>query len=475
MFSNYKVILYHFFSTLILLYSFVHSQTAFAQKMPATLSLKDAIDKTLHSNRTLEGAKLTRKAAQLTYNDARDKMYLPGISMEANSTASKTLTQLPKNNSYPDTSGGSSSDDVSSKGYPTSSVSLKLGEYVIFNSWKDKLLYDQASLQLDQAALNFAEAQRTARYTTTDLFFRLLADQEKLDAAKRSVAINQAIIELYSTRIKLGKTTDADLQSAQIDYLNAQNEYNTIKKSVESSTYALNIALADPIGTPYKLDGKLVFTPLTMDEEKAIKTYQEKSARIKLSKLTVDIAKLALELQQKERFPSPQLKFSGITLTYGNQYAYGSRNLASTSAENNRNLDVSASINLTVPIVGPGGFLGGRDLQQKEILLDQAWVNMRNSSAQDHVTLKDAISFIRELELNIVNLQKSLEASTKVLDSMMSKMQSGKASRLEMRQAINDARQNELNLSDAIVTHSQTKNQIYALLSYDESEKDADK
>jgi len=390
-------------------------------------------------------------------------MYLPTVSLVATSTASVTVAHLPG----PDARAAGNTLD--NNGYPSgSAVSLVMGQYTLFNFWRDWAVYEKQRLQWLRSQEVFAEAVRQVRFSVTLAFFRMRMEQEKLDASKRSITISESIVELVKSRQRLGQATDSDVSSSYVDLLNAKNSFESRLTFAKQSLWQLNILLGDPIDSQYKLQDSIKYMPVKLTPEQAIKLYYDQAPATKQGKVSIRSAELDLGVAQKNRLPLPTVRFGGLTVGFQNNYYGAKPTYYGSNQPNGSALDVSATVSLTLPLVGSGGLLNARNVEQTLLSLESAEVSIQNQRLFDESQIYQALAQLRENEQTIENQKQSLERSASLLDSLFSKL-SNKfvSSRLELRDAIAQARDAEIALAEAQINHLGTKLSLSALIGTD--------
>jgi outer membrane protein TolC len=432
------------------------AQMKSAEPAAEVLTLDKALKRAVAANRSIQLQRITLQLAEIAYKNAWDTMFMPGASLTLSSTQNYSVAQVPGG---PGTSGFD-------HGYPAASAGLTFGTYTLFNFWKDWLVYEQANLDWVRAQEIFAEFLRSTRFQVMTAFFRLKAEQEKLEASKRSVGIAEAIRDLVKSKVRLGKASSSDISSSIVDYNNSKNDSYTHEVAERSALWALNQLLGDPVDTPYVILDPLRFSPLQITVPQAVKIYSDLSPTVKNSRRDMKKAEIAVDLAQKNRLPLPKVTFSGVTVSYAPAY-YSTTASTYGPAQGNPNMDIVASMSLTLPLYGPGGFLNQRVVDQAQLARDQSDLNAQNSTNADLATLYQLMITIKRDEDTIKNNRQNLENSSAVLDNLFSKLSEGTVSRLELRDAIAAARDSDLALLDSNVTHLSDKFALAQLIGVD--------
>jgi outer membrane protein TolC len=425
------------------------------------LSLSTAIGRALTNNADVRDQHMSLRAAELSFEDAWDRMYLPTIALNLNSSGTKTVGHVPGKNT--DLVGNSKDEH----GYPTSSAELNLGSYTLYNFGRDKIAFDQSKLGWIRTQESFEESKRNVKFQVIIQFWTLKTALDKLDASNRSVEIAQAIVDLQESRLPLGKASSNDVSSSMIDLLNVKNLRDQNETSAKNYLWTFNILLGDPVGTKYKIEEEIKFLPIKVTEQILYDTYLKESPNMKSARKDLTNSTLNLELQEKNLLPLPLVKFSGVTVSYSNNY-YGTKPDLYTQGSGNTNLDVSASVSMSVPLLGPGGLFGHRGIEQAQIQVDQQELHLRSTANRDLSQILQFVQNIRQYEVTVSNNRQSYKSSVSVLENALTSFSNGKSvSRLDLKDAINQARQSEIDLRDAILLHLNYKTQLAAFIGVD--------
>lgn len=434
-----------------------------AQKNPDTveiLTLSTAIDRAIANNLSLKDTRMNLRIAEIAYENAWELMYLPAINLGLTSTSTTTVGKIPGSTSEKNGHG------LDEHGYPSSTASVSLGSYTLYNFGKDKIVYDQAKLDWTRTKETYDESVRNLKFSVITAFWDVKTAMDKVEAANRSLEIAQAISDLQSSRRDIGKASDSDVASSKVDYLNALKQKESFVKTLRSSLFDLNILLGDPVGTSYRINEEIAFLPIALTEDTVYNVYMNEAPTMKGHKKDLKKAELSLELEEKNKLPLPKVTFSGVTVSYTNAY-YGTKPDLYTSASGNSNLEVLASVSLTLPLMGPGGLFGRRSVELAEIGVDQAQLHMLDSAQADRVKIFKLIDNIRQAEKLVENSKDSYQTSASVLESVFTQFSGHAVSRLDLKDAINQIRDSEIAVSESIFSHLKYKMELATLIGVD--------
>lgn len=463
-----------FKSFLVLFIFFAHPSAHAAKSLTKSgeiLTLEMAIKKAMSSNWDIKQSRNNLERSKMAFNAAFDTMFMPAVNLNAAINANHTIAQIPgstaantglaQDPSLLESQGKTSTTYTFSKGYPTSSIGLELGSYTIFNFFRDHLVYEAARLNWEREQQKLLEAERSLRFDVILSYFRNKTEQDKLESAKRSVDISEAILELVQSKEALGQAKNTDANSSTVDFLNAKNQFIDLDRSVQQQQWNLNLLMGEPITNSYILKTDLEYTPLQLELDDAYKLFIENSPFARDSVLNLKTNELILSRAEKDRLPLPTIKLSGLTVTYGNNY-WGDRRAYETSGgvsstSGSGNFDIVTSVNFTIPLYGPNGFLNKRVIESARINRDNADLAYQKTMMQSQVDIQTFFIFIKQQEQSVAINKESIQNASKLLETLFSNFSRSGASRLELRDAINQARSVEFSYKDAILSHLERK------------------
>jgi outer membrane protein TolC len=421
---------------------------------PIPLSLDQAVQRMIENNLNVKTLALSYESAQIGYDIAWNAFYMPNFTFGLNSTSAYTM------GTRPFTAARTNPDAFNSKGYPTSAATLALGSYTLFNFFRDRAAYDIAKLSYERSKSIYQEQLRSSKFSLTNLYFQTKIAQEKLEASERSMTISQAIAELVESRKSLGKATEDEQNSAAVDLLNAKVAYSLEKRNVAQISVSLNTTLNATPETEFRLTSEPPFVPVELDEKHLFDVFKTQSPSSKNAELNLTIAEMNASLAEKSRLPLPTLSFSGITLSYNNAYSGGSAPAYTSSNSTFGALEVAATVALSIPIFGPNGFFNEKSVRNSYIQRDIQEISQRNTMMNGELTIRQSIATIKQIESQIKTLRESLVKSAKILDNIFKKASSSSTDRLQLRDALLQARQTELSYLDSLLSHISEKNNL---------------
>ncbi|MBU6154056.1 MAG: TolC family protein [Bdellovibrionales bacterium] len=432
-----------------------------AKAASQSLSLKQALQIAYKQNLDLVLANYDFEANSINFRNEWRNFFLPKINLTLESNTALTL------GAYPGTPASTTLPAGRSTGYPAgsngASATLSLGEYTVFNFFKDRIRYDIARLTFTRNTQKLAEIKRNITFGIIAKYFEARLNQEKLQAAEKSLQIAKSIVRLVRSRVAIGQATPTELSSVEVDTNSAALQVNTLQSELETKLLDLNAALNQNSSERFILTTPLSYTPMKLSFTEAFGWFKENSPTIRDAKLGLESARGALEIAEKDLMPLPKVTLSGQAVTYGNRYGGGGTSLNPATDP----LDLRAIVALNIPILGPGGLFNKDNLRLTQITLDQNEVRMQQTLIANEISIRAAVFQLQQLEDRLKTQKESLVASASLLEKTMMEASGQKTNRLELRDALDKARSNELEYLQGIFSYVQAKNAFYNLIGKD--------
>jgi outer membrane protein TolC len=425
------------------------------------LSLKQALDLASKQNLDYVSASQNFEQDSINYRNEWRRFYLPNISVSTTASSGLTL------GAYPGTPASGSLPTGRNTGYPQSALTFSLGSYTLFNSFKDRIAYDNAKITFQRAGQSLEETRRSIHFRIIAAYFQARLNQEKLETAESSRQIAKTIVGLIRSRVALGQATSTELSSVQVDLNDASLQANLLKADYETSILNLNALLNQTAENQIHLTTPLSYKPIKLNYPQMLAWFKDHAPLIRSLKTSNQIAQGSLEIAEKNRMPLPTLTFSGVNVSYGNRYSGGSTTYTSNGSGVAGAFEVEAAINLTLPILGPGGLFGADTVASSRINLTQSELRLQQGLINGDLQIRSALFQLQQLEDRLKTQVDSRESSAKLLAKVMADMTTQKASRLELRDAIDRERNSNIDYLQNTYSYITQKNGLYELIGKD--------
>jgi outer membrane protein TolC len=438
------------------------------------LTLDKALAKAMQNNPTMATSRLSLEVAEIAYQNAWETMFIPRFTVGLVAAAPYTVAQLPRSNAKQGGSTGTLDPGLlRDQGSPVMQPYVAMGEYTIFNFGRDKDVYEINQLAVKRARQVIKEAERSVRFDVIVKFYALKTQQDLLDVAERSVLQAEAIHQLIKSRLPLGKATQRDLSSADVDLLTAKNVLVQQESTYNQALWNLNVAVGDRVNTKYRAEGEIRYAKLRTTLEELLRLYKDNAPAIRDARLTYEVRQISQKLAEKNSLPLPVVTFSGITVgqTYGPKGTSPLRN--TTAATESGNINVSGSLNFSLPLTGEGGLFGSRTRRAAEIAVESAEIDLRNSANNTEVLIRTYYQLLQQYFSQIGIFERIFKETSVVFESSLKLLSGGtNTSRLELRDAIAQLRGAEQSLTSAILSYYSIKLELAKAVGIDKFPED---
>jgi outer membrane protein TolC len=427
---------------------------------PAPLSLKQAIDLFFKQNIDFQSTLLDQEKNRIQYNQDWRSFYLPSLKLTAalGSPTGQTVGTLPWTPSRLNYPAGRLT------GYPAGAeVVLTLTSPNLFNFFIDRIGWDKTRMTFERSLQEFEEGKRTSSQEVFASYLKARLSQERLEAAERSVQISEVILNLVRSRKALGTADQTEVESAEVDRNDARNQLIEKKTELKTAIFELNKTLNNRSESEWTLTTSFDYTPLNMTFEQAFDIFKDRSPTMRAQRLSLEQKQMDIELFEKGRLGLPTVTINAMTAKYINTATTGTNDFGTETGR----LDISAAINLTIPLLDSAGFFGMDNSRKQRIDLEKQEISFRQALIKGEAEIRTLFAELQQFQDKLAPLKESFESSAKVLDRIVSEMATKKPSRLELRDAVKNAREKELELLENVINFITKKNEFFIKIGKD--------
>jgi outer membrane protein TolC len=455
-----RVVTERFLQTFFTALSCMIILTAPALSGTISLSLEDALKRMMENSPTIKSENLSLENSQITYDIAWYTFWLPSFDLNVASAHNYTIGKLPFTAARNDS-------NFFHRGPPSNTVTVSLGSFVVFDFFKQRALYDKAKLDLENARQNYIENIRTARFDLIGIYFDTKIAQEKAEAAEGSYKIAQAAVENVITKKKLGKATDDQVSSSTVDLNSAKIDLVGKRNELAQKLISLNTYLNTASDTEYRLTTELPFRTVRLDDRELFDIYKKTSPVYLQAENNLAKNELDTSLAEKSRLPLPTLTIQPLSIAYTNGFAGGNKPELGSASDQSGSIDFKTSVTLQVPLFGPNGFFNHRTVRQSYIVRDQAEIQFHMNQLKKEIEIKQKVLGIRTIEENLVTQKETVNESQELLSSYFKKAATTGVDRLDLRDAIKQARQSQFDYYTSLLDHLRAKFELAKLVGLD--------
>jgi len=351
-------------------------------------------------------------ATQITYADDLWQVYQQAAANDAAYQAAKA-TFLAAKEAVPIAQGallpslqlaGSSTwnDNVGSPSYNSNGYSLTLTQ-PIFNlaSWKT---YDQSEVNVEMAAVKYAQAEQALITSVEQGYFAILADQDNLRYSKANQSAQQQNLLQVEQRYKVGLAAMSDVQYARSQYEQAIASTVQAENQLADDQETLAVLTGAPVKNlvPLKIDFAL-FKPNPAKSEAWVNTGLNQNLALELAKLQVEVDKYGESIGEAGYLPV-------VNATAGNSYARTNTSTGGSTYDNAVGLNLTYNIysgGTTVATVQQARYTTAQDKANADNQVRQTISAVR----QDYLKVLSDISQIQAYQQAIVSGESALAAT----------------------------------------------------------------
>jgi outer membrane protein TolC len=414
------------------------------------LTLDDAMKRMMESSPDIKTAQLNLEDHQITYDIAWYTFWLPSLALNVESNYQYTIGTLPFTPARNDS-------NFFHRGPPSNTTTVGLGSFVVFDFFKQRAIYDKAKLALETAQQHYIKEVRDARISLINTYFETKIAQEKMEASEGSYKIAQAIAENVITKKKLGKATDDEVSSSTVDLNTAKIDLVEKRNVLAQYLINLNTYLNTATDTQYQLTTELPFRTVRLDDRELFDIYKKNSPAYLIDQNVLAQDEIDASIAEKNRLPLPTLSIQPLTIRYANGYAGGTSPDWVSGSSDSGTIDFAAKVTLSIPIFGPEGFFNHRTIRKEYIKRDKTEIKFHMDQLKNEIDIKQQVLDIRTIEQNLITQKETIVQNQELLNSYFKKAATAGVDRLNLRDAIREARESQFEYYDDLLKHLKAK------------------
>jgi len=334
---------------------------------------------------------------------------------------------------------------------PTGSLGLVIDEYTIFNWGRDYLQFQNEKQTLNRRNQQIAEAHRRLKFSLINQYFNLIRVKEILKIKQEQLRQTSFIHRLSREKLQLRKIRPQEYYQTRSEYLRSQTEYQQAQFEVGLEEEKMANLLGDDYQSTYRSIEQLKFISLNASLNEALKYAQEQSQPFRDAKVAYDVASRSYEKTLKDNLPLPKF---GINLgTYQTGFDPNGTTWNFQTTDNNRNVELVASINMRWTLLGEGGFFNTRQNQQTYLSKRIAEIQFYNTRRELEVKVRTIYKTIRFLEKKVEIAQFQHKNAQSNYDSALDNYIGNKTTYADIKLAIDNLVNSHINTENVKYDH----------------------
>ena len=360
------------------------------EKAGRVLDLRSVIEEGFRRNPFEQIRGQQREQIELSKTDVFQKFWYPTIGLELE-TSNHRIDRFHQ-----------STDSTTAMGAqqaPNGSLGLVIDEYTIFNWGRDYLQYLNSKQTLNRRNQQLGEARRRLKFSLINQYFNLIRYKEILKIKQEQLRQTSFIHRLAREKLLLKKIRTQEYYQTRSEYLRSQTEYQQSQFEVGIEEEKMANLLGDEYRGSYRSFEQLKFVSINTSMNEALKSAQEQSQPYRDAKVNYDVSSRTYDKTLKDNLPLPKF---GLNLgTYRTGFDPNGTTWNFQTTDNNKNVELVASINMRWTLLGEGGVFNSRQNQQAYLSKRISEINFFNTRRELEVKVRTIYKTVRFLEQKV--------------------------------------------------------------------------
>ncbi len=406
------------------------------------LDLRSVIEEGFRRNPFEQIRGQQREQIELSKTDVFQKFWLPTVGFELQSSNHRIDRLHQSDNSFA---------GMGAQQAPNGSLGLVIDEYTVFNWGRDYLQYLNQKQSLNRRNQQLGEARRRLKFSLISQYFNLIRVKEILRIKQEQLRQTSFIHRLAKEKLQLRKIRAQEYYQTRSEFLRSQTEYQQAQFELGLEEEKLANFLGDEYQGSYRSFEQLKYQSLGPTMNEALKFAQEQSQPYRDAKVAYDVASRTYEKTLKDNLPLPKF---GVNLgTYRTGFDPNGTTWNFQTTDNNRNVELVASINMRWTLIGEGGFFNTRQNQQAYLSKRISEISFFNTRRELEVKVRTIYKTIRFLEQKVEIAQFQHKNAQSNYDSTLDNYIASRTTYADIKLAIDNLVNSHINTENVKYDH----------------------
>ena len=401
------------------------------EKKYVNLSLPRAIDIAFKNNPEIKQVRAEHEIKEMEFELKKVLLYFPEITLNSSVSLTKGIANM-----HASSDGGAKSTAALTRGNTrSSSIMLEISELNIFNMGIDKTNLDIQKLNLEDARIFLKSKFRSFIIDVMSKYFVVILQRNQVENIETQLTFQNSMLELAKQKVKTGDAEEDEALYMETEILDIQKDLNVANFQLKTAMMDLNKTLYVNLDNEYIYTTDLTFTAANISQNK-LKEKIKHAPELRRIKLRLAVEKKNVKLAWMNRLPLPTISIGGYNYGYSQSGDRAGKVNQFTGGRSGNQFDLRASINWSLPLFGQDGFLGSLSYKKTKVAYMATRFEVENTKRSIQFDMYTAYNELISQEQQITITKKSLESSSRLLDLTFSKYQKEKATRVELRDAL---------------------------------------
>jgi len=414
------------------------------------LDINTAIEQGLRLNHDQHLRQFEGELVDLNWKDSYYSFWFPQVDIVM--TSSELLSSLNQKTQEP----------ANNFKAPTGSVGIEVKEYSLFNWGKDYLQYQSDKNTYQRNVQVLSEQKRELKLLLLAEYFNLITLKKIEFFKKEQLRHASFVYRLNKEKFTLNKIRKQEYLQSRDEFLRAQDEYQEAIMNAAVGDEKIAYLIGDTSSTRYTIKENIIYKRLFIKQEEAFQMSTQRNPDVLNTLNDVENANIHYEIEQKDNLPLPKisLNFGAYRHSFGQDYHH----TRYERTPHDGDVDISASINATWNLMGPGGLFNSRKTARALVTKNMA---VKNYLKYKHLTK----SQIRETFKKIINLQSQIdildakiETVEKTFDTTLDNYTRTQTAFINIKDSLMSMTQTKEDYAMAILEHLQQKIKLARLI-----------
>jgi outer membrane protein len=300
----------------------------------------------------------------------------------------------------------------------------------LYNGYSDQASLDQSGFSFKSDKETYDRVMQSVVFNTMSAYLNAVLSKERIGVAEENLSDNQKQEGRIEAFYKAGRRPVTDLYqqqaqtaSAQLDLLNARQEYRTNKMKLLET---IGISAMTPFEPESFSDGLIPDEPVT-DAEQLVATAFSNRSDLRAQKDKVNAADMGLRQAKSGYYPT-------VDLVASLSSSYSSLDSTSMNEQmDDENLDASMSVTISIPVFDR--YLTRNQVRKAKVTSNTARLELEKLQRQIEVEIGEAVSdyqaAVKQVDVTLLKLTYAARA----LESMKQRYEAGAATLIELTQS----------------------------------------
>jgi outer membrane protein TolC len=404
------------------------------------LDLRSVLSTGLNKNINQQVREFQKEKNELKWEDNFAKFWYPHVKLNL-ATEDQRLQSFRK----------SSTINSPTPNSPTGTFGLEFGEYSVFNWGRDYLEYQNNKNTYNRTNQALSEKRRQLKFNLISQYFALVKAKKILNYRKQQLQHTSFIHRMARQKLGVGKLSSQEYYQTRTEYLRAYSLFQEAQFETIEQDQSMADLLGDQLQSTYKPIEELKFVGINTSMQESLNLAVTQSPLARDAQFELDNANRSYKKALKENMALPEIKLK--LGAYETEFSKNGSSTQFTSGENNRDVELVASLNLTWTLWGDGGFFNSRVIQSNYLDKRIAEVKFINAKRELEVRVQTLYRKLKYLERRAEGSELQMKNAQSSFDSILDSYVNGRTLFANLKIGLDQLMEAQINYEESKLQH----------------------